>query len=135
MVLTVCTTSFDGCIRYVLKHKHLLITHAARESKWVTYAPGDYVSLSSDQLVIITRGIATTNDRILVRGSVLGLAELATLKRGLAHRGKAFLCVNFVEALLMESASVEKCVRTEVSQFLSFNKKIIKKKKKKGNTP
>lgn len=85
----------------------------ARESKWITYAPGDFVSLTSDQLVIITRGIATTNDRILVRGSTLGLAELATLKRGLVHKGKSFLCINFVEALLLESASVEKCVRNE----------------------
>lgn len=87
-----------------------------REAKWVTYAPGDHVILTSDQCLVISRGVATTRAHILVRGSTIGIEGLSTAAITESHlkkSGPSFLCLNFVEALMFESATVERNVRTE----------------------
>jgi hypothetical protein len=86
-----------------------------REAKWVTYAPGDHVTLSLDVCIVITRGVATTRDHVLVRGSTLGIQGLATSRRPVSSALKppTMLCFNFVEGLMFDSATVEKNIRSD----------------------
>lgn len=86
----------------------------ARDAKWVTYAPGDHVTLTLDQALVVTRGVATTATTVLVRGSTFGLDGLATtVNPALKLKGPSLLCLNFVEALMFDSATIERNVRAE----------------------
>jgi len=90
----------------------------ARDAKWVTYAPGDHVTLTPDQGLVVTRGVATTSDLVLVRGSTFGLDGLATQSNTVRKmKGPSMLCLNFVEALMLESSTVERNVRQEGDSY------------------
>lgn len=100
-------------IWFLYKCRPRLARALARDAKWVTYAPGDYVTLTADQGIVVTRGVATTSKAVLVRGSPFGLEGLATVSNPALRKGVSFFCLNFVEGLMLDSTSVEKAVRQE----------------------
>lgn len=114
---------------WFLKHiQPKLARVICREAKWVTYAPGDFVTLTTDQCVVFTRGVATTRHLVLVRGCVLGAEGLATVPR--PGKGPCFLCISFVEALMFESANVNRAVRSHGDKY--EQKRLLKARARYG---
>lgn len=101
---------------WFLRHtKPRLAKLICRAAKWVAYAPGDFVTLTTDQCLVFTRGVATTRHLVLVRGTVLGIEGLATVPR--QGNGPCFLCVSFIEALMFESTHVNRVIKMEGDEY------------------
>lgn len=94
-----------------------LATALCREAVWVTYAPGDHITLLYNQGMVVTRGVAATSDQVLVRGSILGVAGLATVASKSTCAGPSMLCLNFVEGLMLNSVVVDRIMQTEANKY------------------
>jgi len=69
--------------------------------------------LSSDQTLVLTRGVASVKDRVLIRGSIVGASGCVTVPTATPRAGPAVLALNFIEVLVFESGAVERAFRTE----------------------